>query len=151
MIPNLFQPQKVHAMAAIWLLPLTFVVYYFVFKFCITKWNLPTPGRGAAAVHLYSKQEYRDSQEAKENESGDSLEKGIIEALGGKDNIESVSCCATRLRVTLKDASKVKDDAYFKNHLEAMGVVHGDDAIQIIYGVRVQNIATRVKDVLGMD
>lgn len=48
MIPNLFQPQKVHAMALLWLLPLTFVVYYFAFKFVICKFNLKTPGRGAA-------------------------------------------------------------------------------------------------------
>ncbi|MEG2330510.1 PTS transporter subunit EIIC, partial [Anaerorhabdus sp.] len=40
MIPNLFQPHKVHAMAALWLLPLTFIVYYFVFKYAIIKFNL---------------------------------------------------------------------------------------------------------------
>lgn len=148
MIPNLFQPQKVHAMAAIWLLPLTFFVYYFVFKFCIEKWDLPTPGRKDAAVHLYSKQEYHASQEAKQNYE---LENKIVEALGGKDNIDSVNCCATRLRVTLKDSSKVKDDDYLKKECEAMGVVRGKDSIQIIYGVKVQNIATKVKDILKLD
>ena len=67
MIPNLFQPQKVHAMAAIWLLPLTFIVYYFVFKFVIEKFNLKTPGREDAAIKLMSKKEYNA---IKNNEDG---------------------------------------------------------------------------------
>lgn len=147
MIPNLFQPHKVHAMAALWLLPVTFIVYYFAFKFCILKWDLKTPGRGEAEIKLFSKQEYRESKDGEE----DSLEIRIVEALGGPDNIESVTCCATRLRVTLKDDSLTASDDDFKNYLEAMGVVRGKNSIQVIYGVKVQNITTKVKDILGLD
>lgn len=149
MIPNLFQPQKVHAMHALWLLPLIFAVYYFAFKFMIEKFDLKTPGRKADddEIKLMSKKEYKKLKEGDE----ESLEVRIIEALGGPDNIESVTCCATRLRVTAKDGSLVADDDLWKDYLEALGVVRADNSIQIIYGVRVQNITTNVKDILHID
>ena len=150
MIPNLFQPQKVHAMHALWLLPATFIVFYFAFKVCITKFNLKTPGRGDDNddIKLMSKKEYN---ELKNNGNGDSFEARIIEALGGKDNIETVTCCASRLRVTVKDDSLIASDDNWKNYLEAMGVVRGKNSIQVIYGVRVGNITTAVKDLLHLD
>lgn len=155
MIPNLFQPQKVHAMHALWLIPLTFIVYYFVFKVIIAKFNLQTPGRGEAKVHLFSKKEYRDSKSdmASTNDKAneESLEYRIVEALGGAQNIVSVTNCATRLRVSVKDEALVASDDDWKDYLEAKGVVHGDHSYQIIYGVQVQNIATKVKDILGID
>ncbi len=155
MIPNLFQPQKVHAMHALWLIPLTFAAYYFIFKFIIVKFNLQTPGRGEAKVHLFSKKEYRDSKsdDSSQNSTSDteSLEYRIVEALGGAENIVSVTNCATRLRVSVKDESLVASDDDWKAYLEARGVVHGDHSYQIIYGVQVQNIATKVKDILGID
>ena len=149
MIPNIFQPHKVHAIHALWLLPLTFFLFYFVFKFVIERFDLQTPGRGESEVHLYSKKEYNDS---KDNEDADySLEEKIIEALGTSENIESVTCCATRLRVSLKDDGLIASDDYFKKECEAINVVHGKNSVQIIYGVRVQNITTKVKDILHMD
>lgn len=156
MIPNVFQPQKVHAMAAIWLLPLTFVLYYSIFTFCIKRFHLRTPGREDGQIKLMSKKEYnamKNNSEIKEAAASEelSLEMRIIEALGGAENIMNVTCCATRLRVTLKDASGTASDEAWKESLEALGIVHMKDSIQIIYGVRVQNIATRVKDILHMD
>ncbi|MEG0329805.1 MAG: PTS transporter subunit EIIC [Longicatena sp.] len=150
MIPNLFQPHKVHAMAALWLLPLTFIVYYFVFKYAIIKFNLKTPGRGEDEnIKLMSKKEYNEIK----NQDGvaDSLEARIVEALGGSENIETVTCCASRLRVTLKDDGLAASDEDWKNYLEAMGVVRGKNSLQIIYGVRVGNITTAVKDILHLD
>lgn len=156
MIPNLFQPQKVHAMAAIWLLPLTFAVYYFVFKFLIEKFNLKTPGREDAEIRLMSKKEYNeikkgDQPSAEGSAEEGSLEERIIEALGGADNILNVTCCATRLRVNLKDESLLASDEAWKEFLEALGVVHVKDSVQIIYGVRVQGITTKIKDILHLD
>ncbi len=147
MIPNLFQPQKVHAMALIFLLPLTFVVYYAVFKFAIIKLNIKTPGRGDDDVKLMSKKEYQTSK----NMSKESLEERIVEAFGGAANIDSVTCCATRLRVQVKDESKVVEDDAWKEYLEAMGCVHSGTSYQIIYGVNVNVITTAVKDILGID
>lgn len=152
MIPNLFQPQKVHAMSALWLIPLMFVVYYAVFRFMIVKFDLQTPGRGEAEVHLFSKKEYREKDGANTvSTAEDSLEARIIEALGGPENIETVTNCATRLRVTVKDDSIVASDDDWKNYLKAVGVVRGDKSLQIIYGVQVQNITTKVKDILNID
>lgn len=151
MIPNLFQPHKVHAMSLIYLLPLAFIVYYSAFKFCILKFDLQTPGRGEGGIKLMSKKEYNQIKDADGESSNDSLETRIVEALGGADNIESVTCCASRLRVIVKDDTLVADDDQFKTYLEAMGVVRAKNSIQVIYGVRVQNITTAVKDILHMD
>lgn len=150
MIPNLFQPQKVHAMAALWLLPLTFIVYFFVFKLAIVKFNLTTPGRGNDnEIKLMSKKEYNKIKHSEAEAV--SLEQGIINGLGGPDNIETVTCCASRLRVTLKDDALVVSDDMWKHNYEALGIVRGKNRIQIIYGVRVGNITTKIKDILGLD
>lgn len=155
MIPNIFQPQKVHAMSLIYLLPLTFVMYYFAFTFCIKKFNLKTPGRGDDEIKLMSKAEYRGLKDGEEEKTqladGNSLEVRIIEALGGAENIVTVTCCASRLRVTVKDENLVASDEEWKKYLEAIGVVHAPNAVQVIYGVRVQNITSAVKDILGLD
>ena len=149
MIPNLLQPHKVHAMSLIFLLPLAFVLYYVIFKFFIKKWDLNTPGRKDDEAKLMSKKEY---QALKEEASKDAtFETEIVTALGGADNIVSVTNCATRLRVEVKDGSQVASDALWTEHLDASGVVRADNHFQIIYGPRVVNIATRVKDILGHD
>ena len=107
-------------------------------------------------MKLMSKKEYnaiKDGQAdgASTGSEEDSLEVRIIEALGGADNIETVTCCASRLRVTVKDDTLIASDDDFKNYLEAMGVVHAKNAVQVIYGVRVQGITTKVKDILHLD
>ncbi len=164
MIPNLFQPNKVHAMPLLFLLPLTFLVYFFIFKFLIVKFDLKTPGRALESgdIKFMSKKEYKeikkgtalgDLSESSSSAADESLEALIVEALGGADNIDSVTACATRLRVQVKDGSVVPDDAAWKEHLEAIGVVRSDEnrSLQIIYGVRVGGILTKIKDLLGLD
>lgn len=150
MIPNIFQPNKVHALSLLWILPLTFIIYFVIFKSIILKFNLKTPGRGDVEedIKLISKKDYR---EAKEGTFIESLELRIIEALGGETNIDTISSCATRLRVTVKDISMTATDEDWKKHLEAMGVVRGKNSLQIIYGVKVGNILTRIKDILKLD
>ncbi|MEA4812901.1 MAG: PTS transporter subunit EIIC [Anaerolineaceae bacterium] len=160
MIPNLFQPQKVHAMSLLYLLPLAFLLYFIVFKFCIQKFNLMTPGRGGEEdeIAFMTKKKYNEIKEQGANgsksgsaEPEDALEARIVEALGGPQNIKSVTACATRLRVDVNDVSKVADDNAWKKHLEAIGVMRSGNSLQIIYGVRVTSLLTRVKDILGMD
>ena len=148
MIPNLFQPQKVHAMALIWLLPLAFFLYFFIFKFLIEKFNLKTPGRGEEEVAFMSKKKYKELKNA---DGTDTLETRIVEALGGPENIETLSACATRLRVAVKDETLVAADEAWKQHLEAMGVVRSGKSLQIIYGVRVTTLLTKIKDILNLD
>ncbi|MDI9531778.1 MAG: PTS transporter subunit EIIC [Chloroflexota bacterium] len=163
MIPNLFQPAKVHAMSLLYLLPLAFILYYLAFRFMIQKFDLRTPGRGEEdeEVAFMTKKQYDELSDgkpgsvsaatAKPVSMDDSLEVRIIEALGGAENIESVSACATRLRVEVKDTNLVVEDAMWKQHLEALGVVRSQNALQIIYGVRVTSLLTKIKDILGLD
>ena len=150
MIPNLFQPQKVHAIHALWLLPLVFIVFYFAFKFTIERFDLKTPGRGDSMTKLFSKKEYRE-RDKNGVVTDDSLERKVIRGLGGAQNIESLTNCATRLRVTVVEDALLASDQEFQEEMEAMGVVRGENSVQLIYGVRVQSIATKVKDLLGMD
>lgn len=148
MIPNLFQPQKVHAISLFLLVPAYFAAYFFAFKWAILKWNIKTPGRGETKeVKLYSKKDYKEKNLA---EAGTLAEK-IVAALGGADNVESISNCATRLRITLKDSNLRADNDTWVNELDAQGVVGKSNNIQIIYGPAVMNIATEVKDVLGIN
>jgi PTS system maltose and glucose-specific IIC component len=149
MIPNLFQPAKVHAMALLWLLPMTFGLYFVVFKFFIEKFNLKTPGRGDAEISFMTKKKYNEIK--KGEDAVDTLETRIVEALGGPENIDTISACATRLRVSVKDESLVADDDAWKNYLEALGVVRSGKSLQIIYGVRVTTVLTKIKDILNLD
>ncbi len=92
-----------------------------------------------------SKQEYRD---AKANGGSDELINDIIEALGGKENIVDVDACITRLRVTVKDNSKVQDNAHWQS-LGASGVVINGNAIQAIYGAKAAEYKPLINAVLG--
>ncbi|NEZ46750.1 PTS glucose transporter subunit IIBC [Clostridium niameyense] len=163
MFPNLLQPQKVHAWPLVFLIPIFFVVVYFIFKFVIEKFDLKTPGRGdIKEVKLYSKKEYRDKEN--KNHSNDKkagnkdkndgelgLILGIVDALGGVDNIENLTNCATRLRVELKDVEKSAVDDIWVNELDASGVVRRKKSLQIIYGPRVITLVSKIKSHFNMD
>lgn len=151
MIPNLFQPHKVHAMSLIWLVPLYFALYFLAFRFAILKWNIKTPGREAESddIKLFSKKDYQAQKEGEVAQPD--LTVGIIHALGGSENIESVTNCATRLRVSLKDEAKAAEDNVWIKSLEAIGVVRVKGGLQVIYGANVISIASDVKEALGAD
>ena len=72
----------------------------------------------------------------------------FLEDLGGKDNIVDVTNCATRLRVTVKDDSLVKDVATFNAH-GAHGLVHNGKAIQVIVGLSVPQVRERFEALLN--
>lgn len=152
MIPNLFQPHKVHALSLLALVPAYFAAYFFAFKWAILKFNILTPGRkdDAGNVKLYSKSDYKEKQK-NNKENSDNLTSNIIENFGGRDNIDSVTNCATRLRVTVKDPSLVAEDSVWVERLEAQGVVRNNKGFQIIYGPRVMAIATKVKEELDIN
>lgn len=89
------------------------VVYYFIFLFFIKKFNVPTPGRGvenesATLVNL-------------EKDKVDVKVKGILEALGGKENIVTVEACITRIRLEVVDGHKVEEIAL--KDIGATGVI----------------------------
>lgn len=154
MIPNLLQPQKVHAMSLIILIPLFFALYYFIFKWAILKWDIKTPGRKDSNedVKLVSKKDFKNKKSNKVDENKEmTLASKIIEAFGDKINIISVENCATRLRVAVKDSSLVASNDVWTEEMGAMGVVRNGDKFQIIFGPKVTTISSEVKDYLDIN
>ncbi|AQP54235.1 PTS glucose transporter subunit IIB [Vagococcus penaei] len=128
----------------LWVFPLGvtyFLVYYFVFKFAIEKWNLKTPGR---EIELMVEDETVSSSE------NDFLSQ-LVEAVGGKDNIIKVDACFTRLRLTLENPDKVSEKSVFTTTLSANGVVNVTSGIQIIYGNKAAVYKTELREYLGME
>ena len=125
------------AAAKTWLIiPLgiaAFAVFYFVFDFCIKKFDFKTPGRG---------DDDNAAPEAEENTASGSSDyaetaKAILAAVGGKENIEDVNYCVTRLRFTVKDASLVDDKAC--KAAGAAGVIRpSSNSAQVVIGTKVQ-------------
>lgn len=131
-----------------------FAIYYFVFAFLIRKLNLKTPGReNTEEVKLYRRSDM-DEQKKKgqqgssrrglknasdsEGEDKNALSAQILDGLGGKENVSDVDCCATRLRCTVHDGTKVKQDVL--KATGAVGVICKGEGVQVIYGPRVSVI-----------
>lgn len=129
-----------------------FVIYFILFRWFILKFNVMTPGRGDDLT-LKTKEDYKAKQNGKEVKEGElsSLDQAILEALGGADNIENVDACITRLRVTVKDASLVKDNDYWQNNLEAKGLVVQGNGIQAIYGAEAKVHRDALATHLGLE
>ena len=115
-----------------------FIVFYFVFKFAITKWDLKTPGR-------------EDDQEGElkielANDDYTTMAQIILEGLGGKENITSIDHCITRLRLEVKDRLLV-DEKKIKSS-GASGVIRpGKTAVQVVIGPKVQFVYEEFKKI----
>ena len=133
------------------------VIYYFVFYFMITKMNLKTPGRDEdEEARLYSKADFQASKgmnaegNAKSSAKGEIAEKApaVLAALGGEENIVSVDACITRLRVEVKDKSKVNKDEL--KALGAAGVMEVGNGIQAIFGAKADAYKNEINNILGI-
>lgn len=131
------------------------VVYYFVFYFMIKKFNYKTPGREAddEETKLYTRKDVEARKKGtvanNENVGFDRTSALILKGLGGADNISDIDCCATRLRITVKDSSLVSDAPLKESG--ASGVVHKGNGIQVIYGPRVSVVKSHLEDFLDTD
>ncbi len=126
-----------------------FFLYYFIFSFLIKKLDLKTPGRedDDEETKLFTKADYRARQEgASALSAEDAVSETIMNGLGGKANISDVDCCATRLRITVKESNRV-NDAMLKS-TGASGVVHRGNGVQVIYGPHVTVIKSNLEDYL---
>ncbi len=122
------------------------VVYYFIFYFMITKLNLKTPGREPDDVEpkLYRRSDVNEAKAAKSSgEHTDTISALILKGLGGKANLSDVDCCATRLRITVIDVSKVSDSLLKQSG--ASGVIHKGNGVQVIYGPRVSVVKSNLE------
>ena len=127
-----------------------FVLYYFTFTIMIRKMDLKTPGREAdnEETKLYTRDDFKEKTgigpDGSKGASGDTVSATILRGLGGKANVSDVDCCATRLRVTVVDSSKVNDGLLKQSG--ASGVVHKGNGIQVIYGPQVAVIKSNLVD-----
>ena len=112
------------------------VVYYLVFRFAITKWDLKTPGR-------------EDDQEGElkielANDDYTTMAQIILEGLGGKENVTSIDHCITRLRLEVKDRLLV-DEKKIKSSGAAGVIRPGKTSVQVIIGPKVQFVHDEFK------
>ncbi len=115
-----------------------FFMYYFVFYAMIKKLNLMTPGREEDEVgaKLFTKKDLKSS--------GDDFSETIVRGLGGIRNINSVACCATRLRLTVNDSSIV--DKNILNETNPAGIIMHGTGVQVVYGTQVTVIKSELEE-----
>ena len=118
-----------------------FVVFYLVFRFAITKFDLKTPGR---------EDEDEEAAEANitlANNDYTAIATGVLAAVGGKGNVANVDYCATRLRFEIKDHTAVDEKAVKK--AGAAGVIRpSKTACQVVIGPKVQFVYDELKKML---
>lgn len=120
------------------------VLYYWVFYFMIKKFRLKTPGTEAddEETKLYTRKDM--AQKSQDRDVKDEISGLILRGLGGKDNISDIDCCATRLRITVKNSSLVSQTLLKKSG--ASGVIIKGQGVQVIYGPQVSVIKSNFED-----
>ena len=132
------------------------VLYYFIFSFFITRFDLGTPGRGEASTGLKTDWILPESQRGPKptkkkgvsesvatEDRDDVLAQDVLVALGGKANVQSVEGCITRLRLFVNDPAQV-DEAQLKG-LGSSGVIKRGKIVQVVMGTQSDRIASRIK------
>ena len=118
-----------------------FVVFYFVFYFAITKFDLKTPGREDDDV------EESEKNIKLSNNNYTAIATGVLAAVGGKENITGADYCATRLRLEVKDSSAVNEKAV--KAAGAAGVIRpSKTSCQVVIGPQVQFVFDELKKML---
>ena len=110
-----------------------FILYYAIFTFMIKKFNFKTPGR---------EDDDDDAEKGAKLENNDYTEVAriVLEGVGGKENIESIDNCITRLRLEIRDYTKV-DEKKIKSAGVAGVIKPGKTSVQVIVGTKVQFVA----------
>ena len=130
----------------IWVTILFAVIMYFIANFMIQKFNYATPGRNGN----YEQAE-GDVDASETSGSGKvaaaSQAVNVINLLGGRANIVDVDACMTRLRVTVKDETKVGTEEQWKAE-GAMGLVMKGQGVQAIYGPKADVLKSDIQDLL---
>ncbi len=108
------------------------VIYFFVFKWAIVKFNIKTPGREDETDEVGNADEVTE------------LGLEIMKALGGKENIVEIDNCISRLRLVLKDTAIVDEKALKKTG--SLGIIKiSDTQMQVVYGAKVEKAAAELK------
>ena len=143
-----------------------FSVYFLLFRWMIRRFDFKTPGReDDGETKLYRRADYEKKRqgfgepvhvgagaatvsaavgaEMAADTAVRSVSELILNGLGGNDNIELLDCCATRLRVTVKDADKV--DEGLLRQSGAAGVIKRGNGVQVVYGPQVSVIKSELE------
>lgn len=113
-----------------------FIVFYVVFRFAITKFDLKTPGREDDDV---------DETTVKlANDNFTEVARIILEGVGGKANVTSIDNCITRLRLEIKDYTAI-DEKKIKSAGVAGVIRPGKNSVQVVIGTKVQFVADEFK------
>lgn len=115
------------------------VLYYVVFRFLITKFNVAIPGRESDGDEVFVETKQTIAQTAVK----------VLAALGGQENIEDVDACITRLRVSVKDVSLVD-----KNEIKRLGataVLEVKGGIQAIWGAKADLLKQSINNIIGAE
>lgn len=114
------------------------VIYYIVFRFAITKFNLKTPGRedddaeGETVAPVSANNDFTKMAEM------------ILEGVGGKENLVTIDNCITRLRLEIKDQALVNEKLI--KAAGAVGIMRpGKNSLQIVIGTKVQFVSDELK------
>lgn len=130
----------------LWVIPVGIAwaaVYYFVFRLLITKFKVKVPGMEIVDPHAVK------TTSASTPSTLNDEAKIIIDALGNDANIESVSACATRLRISVKDPAIVEKDT-IKN-LGATAVFEVQGGIQAVFGGKADLLSQEINQIMGND
>jgi PTS system glucose-specific IIC component len=124
---------------ALWLLvlgPLWGAMYYGVFRTCIVRFNLATPGRelDPQVDALLGTSATADTA---------SMPAKLVGAFGGSANIKSLDACITRLRVELYDVQKANRSRLME--LGAAGTMVIGSGMQAIFGPQSENLKTEME------
>jgi PTS system N-acetylglucosamine-specific IIC component len=115
------------------------VIYYFLFRFFITKFDLKTPGREDEEVD-------GETANLSAKERFAVMAKKIYEGLGGDENVVSIDNCITRLRVEVKDMNAVDQEKIKETGVPGINVV-GPHSIQVVVGTQVQFVADEIEKI----
>lgn len=129
--------------------PMYGVIYFFIFHFVTKLKKLDIPGNGNTS-EFRTKDEFRNRnsnvQSENSNNEFENISGEIIKILGGKENIITVDACATRLRLSVKEAEAI-DEALFKK-LGAVAATKKGNYIQAIFGGKSDIIKSYIKEKL---
>jgi PTS system N-acetylglucosamine-specific IIC component len=115
-----------------------FAIYYTVFRFFITRFNLATPGRQPGDM--------AKAANAAQGGAAEETSRGAayLNALGGSQNLETIGACTTRLRLVVRDQQAV-DDAVLRS-LGAVAVLRPSaKAVQVIIGPMADQISEEIR------
>jgi PTS system glucose-specific IIC component len=133
---NLIGNKSTHAWYVFILGPIYAVIYYGVFRFVITRFDLKTPGREDDTVET-----------AKVSTAGvGGRSRELVLAFGGRSNIDSLDACITRLRISVKNPALVNEGKL--KALGAAGVVRVGNGVQAIFGPLSENMKTDMHEYL---